>query len=288
MKDKLMKFYENHKKLSIGMLVVFCLMVLGAITGPAEKNDPAPAQNTAIERSFPGDNSAANKADAANVTKAVVPDVVIVDATTAANKEAAEKAAQASKKAAEQAVAQASKEAAEQAAAAQASKEVAEQAAVAQASREAAEQAAAAQASREAAEKEKAAQVSREAAEQAAAAQASIEAAEKEKAPQASREAAEKERAAQVSREAAEQAAKASRAAAEQAAAAQKANEKVRSQQKTNDTGGFWVLNTKSKKIHYPSCGTGARISSGNRATSNKSLQELIRQGYTTCGNCFK
>lgn len=157
MKDKLMKFYENHKKLSIGMLVVFCLMVLGAITGPAEKNDPASAQNTAIERSIPGDNSAANKADAANVTKATVPDVVIVDATTAANKEAGEKAAQTSKKAAEQAVAQASKEAAEQAAAAQASKEAAEQAAAAQASREAAEQAAAAQASREAAEQEKAA-----------------------------------------------------------------------------------------------------------------------------------
>ena len=249
MKDKLMKFYENHKKLSIGMLVVFCLMVLGAITGPAEKNAPSPTQNTAIERSIPGDNSAANKADAANVTKATVPGVVIVDATTAANKEAGEKAAQASKKAAEQAVAQASREAAEKERAAQASKEAAEQAAAAQASREAAEQAAAAQASREAAEQEKGAQASREAAEQVA---------------------------------------KASRAAAEQAAAAQKANEKVRSQQKTNDTGGFWVLNTKSKKIHYPSCGTGARISSGNRATSNKSLQELIRQGYTTCGNCFK
>ena len=227
MKDKLMKFYENHKKLSIGMLVVFCLMVLGAITGPADKNDPAPAQNTAIERSIPGDNSVANKADAANVTKATVPDVVIVDATTAANKEAAEKAAQASKKAAEQAVAQASKEAAEQAAAAQASKEAAEQAAVAQASREAAEQAAAAQASREAVEQEKVAQASREAAEQAAAAQASRDAAEKEKAAQASREAAEQERAAQASREAAEQekGAQASREAAEQERAAQASRE---------------------------------------------------------------
>ncbi len=226
MKDKLMKFYENHKKLSIGMLVVFCLMVLGAITGPAEKNAPSPTQNTAIERSIPGDNSAANKADAANVTKATVPGVVIVDATTAANKEAAEKAAQASKKAAEQAVAQASKEAAEQAAAAQASKEAAEQAAVAQASREAAEQAAAAQASREAVEQEKVAQASREAAEQAAAAQASREAAEKEKAAQASREAAEKERAAQVSREAAEQAAaQASREAAEKEKVAQASRE---------------------------------------------------------------
>ena len=103
MKDKLMKFYEKHKKLSIGMIVVFCLMVIGAFTGPADKNDPTQAQNSAIERSIPGDNSAANKADAANVTKAAVPDVVIVDATTAANKEAAEKAAQASREAAEQA-----------------------------------------------------------------------------------------------------------------------------------------------------------------------------------------
>lgn len=56
-------------------------------------------------------------------------------------------------------------------------------------------------------------------------------------------------------------------------------------QQNTEDT---WVLNTNSKKIHYPSCKSVPKIAPKNYATSSESLDELINRGYTTCGNCFK
>jgi len=48
-----------------------------------------------------------------------------------------------------------------------------------------------------------------------------------------------------------------------------------------------WVLNTNSKKIHYPSCKSVKKISPKNYSTSSLSLEELKIQGYTTCGQCF-
>ncbi len=48
-----------------------------------------------------------------------------------------------------------------------------------------------------------------------------------------------------------------------------------------------YILNTNSKKIHYPSCHSAARISPENRRESSLSLESLLGQGYTTCGNCF-
>lgn len=56
-------------------------------------------------------------------------------------------------------------------------------------------------------------------------------------------------------------------------------------QQNTEDT---WVLNTNSKKIHYPSCKSVPKIAPKNYSTSSESLDELKSRGYTTCGNCFK
>lgn len=56
-------------------------------------------------------------------------------------------------------------------------------------------------------------------------------------------------------------------------------------QQQTTAT---YVLNTSTKKIHHPSCKSVKKIAPHNYATSNASLEELIAQDYTTCGNCFK
>ncbi len=54
-------------------------------------------------------------------------------------------------------------------------------------------------------------------------------------------------------------------------------------QQQTSQT---WVLNTSSRKIHYPSCSQVKKIAPQNYSTSNLSESELLLQGYTTCGAC--
>ncbi len=56
-------------------------------------------------------------------------------------------------------------------------------------------------------------------------------------------------------------------------------------QQQTADA---YVLNTSSHKIHYPNCSSVAKIAPKNYSTSNASLEELMSQGYTTCGICLK
>ena len=47
-----------------------------------------------------------------------------------------------------------------------------------------------------------------------------------------------------------------------------------------------YVLNTNTKKFHYPSCGSAGRIAAKNYAESNESRESLIAQGYSPCGNC--
>ncbi|MBQ8288994.1 MAG: MBL fold metallo-hydrolase [Clostridia bacterium] len=47
-----------------------------------------------------------------------------------------------------------------------------------------------------------------------------------------------------------------------------------------------WVLNTSSKKIHREDCASAKSISEQNRAASNKSVSELVAEGYTACGSC--
>ena len=105
----------------------------------------------------------------------------------------------------------------------------------------------------------------------------------------------------------------AARKKAEEEAAAQKAAEEAETQQVEQQTrsqsgggngGGSnfntydnaeqqntteqWVLNTSRKKIHYPSCRDVKKIAPQNYDTSNASLDDLINQGYTRCGHCFK
>jgi len=47
-----------------------------------------------------------------------------------------------------------------------------------------------------------------------------------------------------------------------------------------------WVLNTSSKKIHKPSCKHVKDIAEKNIAESNLTIEELMQDGYTTCGTC--
>ena len=56
----------------------------------------------------------------------------------------------------------------------------------------------------------------------------------------------------------------------------------------TNQNTGStkYVLNTNTKKFHYPSCGSAGRIAAKNYAESNESRDSLIAQGYSPCGNC--
>ena len=53
-------------------------------------------------------------------------------------------------------------------------------------------------------------------------------------------------------------------------------------------TTANYVLNNSSKKIHYPSCSSVPKIAPQNYATSSQTVNDLIGQGYTTCGICFK
>ncbi len=47
-----------------------------------------------------------------------------------------------------------------------------------------------------------------------------------------------------------------------------------------------YVLNTKSKKIHLPSCSGAQDMKYENKATSGKGREELIKMGYVPCGEC--
>ncbi len=50
----------------------------------------------------------------------------------------------------------------------------------------------------------------------------------------------------------------------------------------------FYVLNTNTQKIHYSTCHDVEKIDLQNYETSVLSLDELLNQGYTTCGHCFQ
>jgi beta-lactamase superfamily II metal-dependent hydrolase len=47
-----------------------------------------------------------------------------------------------------------------------------------------------------------------------------------------------------------------------------------------------WVLNTGTKKIHYPDCRSVQQIKEGNRAESGKTVAELEDEGFDACGIC--
>lgn len=149
------------------------------------------------------------------------------------------------------------------------------------------------QLAKEQAEKEEQERLAKEAAEKEEQERLAKEAAEKEEQERLAKEAAEKEEQERLAKEKTEQ----ERQAQEQAntstqtqnAGGGNANNfdtyNNSEQQNTTDT---WVLNTKSMKIHYPSCKDVKKISPENYSTSSLTLDDLKNQGYTTCGHCFK
>ena len=50
--------------------------------------------------------------------------------------------------------------------------------------------------------------------------------------------------------------------------------------------GTDYILNTNSRKFHYPDCPSAAKISEKNKAYFTGTREELIAQGYSPCGNC--
>lgn len=50
--------------------------------------------------------------------------------------------------------------------------------------------------------------------------------------------------------------------------------------------GTHYVLNTNTKKFHYPSCGSAKKISEKNRKDFYGTREELLAMGYSPCGNC--
>lgn len=50
--------------------------------------------------------------------------------------------------------------------------------------------------------------------------------------------------------------------------------------------GADYILNTRSYKFHYPSCGSVKQMSDKNKDYFTGSRDELIARGYSPCGNC--
>lgn len=47
-----------------------------------------------------------------------------------------------------------------------------------------------------------------------------------------------------------------------------------------------YVLNTNTKKFHYPTCSSAKDIKASNRSDYNGSRDDVINQGYKPCGRC--
>lgn len=47
-----------------------------------------------------------------------------------------------------------------------------------------------------------------------------------------------------------------------------------------------WVLNVSTKKIHYPDCSSVQQMKEENKEKSDKTIAQLIKEGYDPCGKC--
>ena len=47
-----------------------------------------------------------------------------------------------------------------------------------------------------------------------------------------------------------------------------------------------YILNTSTRKIHYPDCKSVKQMSEKNKKSTTESRDSLISKGYTPCGNC--
>ncbi len=53
-----------------------------------------------------------------------------------------------------------------------------------------------------------------------------------------------------------------------------------------NKVAQNYILNTNSKKFHYPSCASAKRIREKNKKYYVGTRSEVIAKGYAPCGNC--
>ena len=74
-------------------------------------------------------------------------------------------------------------------------------------------------------------------------------------------------------------------ALAEEAAPIQSQETSVQTSNAQSDTVTY-VLNTNTKKFHYPSCSSVDDIKDKNRQDYTGTREELINQGYDSCGRC--
>lgn len=51
-------------------------------------------------------------------------------------------------------------------------------------------------------------------------------------------------------------------------------------------TGAEYILNTSTKKMHYPDCNSVKQMKEKNKKATSESRDSLITQGYSPCGNC--
>ena len=59
-------------------------------------------------------------------------------------------------------------------------------------------------------------------------------------------------------------------------------------QTETDEEEGTYILNTNSKKVHLPSCGSVSSISDRNKKEYTGFLSDLLNDGYSACGSCLK
>jgi len=50
--------------------------------------------------------------------------------------------------------------------------------------------------------------------------------------------------------------------------------------------GTDYVLNTNTKKFHYPSCSSVKQMKESNKQYFNGTRDEVISRGYDPCGRC--
>lgn len=51
-------------------------------------------------------------------------------------------------------------------------------------------------------------------------------------------------------------------------------------------TGVSYILNTNSKKFHYPDCGSAKKMKESNKEYFTGTREEVIARGFSPCGNC--
>ena len=53
-----------------------------------------------------------------------------------------------------------------------------------------------------------------------------------------------------------------------------------------NDSNITYLLNVRSKKVHSKECGVGKRAKEKNKQLKTDSLANIVKDGYTICGDC--